>query len=142
MLAYKNLFLRGQKPCVYTCCSPNICYTVYCMSPSHLTFSVSLFSFLFYFFFSPHSTFSLFLLPSICFPFCSCTPFTSYYYCPFFFLLSLCPSFFFPSSTLILSPHASHHLLFAYLSPITPSLPPHFIIPSLYWCSCRNETWL
>lgn len=67
---------------------------------------------------------------------------------PFFLFYPLLP--FFPltlsTSLLFLPFFLSHSLVstlpsctFAYLSPITP---PYFIIPSLYWCSCRNETWL
>lgn len=83
---------------------------------------------------------SLFLLPVICFPFL------------LLFYLSLSPSFLLTLSASLLFPPVflPHSLVStpsviyfsAFLSPITLLLPPHFIIPSLYWCSCRNETWL
>lgn len=131
-LAYKNMALLGQKLFAHTCYTAIILYCKSYVSLFSLTFS---------------STFSSLLIP----------PFYHYFYCqqclclflpaplsPFIMTPFSCYSWYVPSFSFLLSLTFSVLTLSTiYFLPTSHlSLPPHFIIPSLYWCSCRNETWL
>lgn len=137
---YQNIFLenmrlRGRKLSFNNAWKLTYYTPILCFHPFHCLYvSLSMFF---------CCTFSSILIPSfhhylspmICFPF-----YLLFYLLLPFSLLStslLFLSFFFlPFSCL--NPSIIYFLLTSHLS----LLPPSFIIPSLYWCSCRNETWL
>lgn len=89
--------------------------------------------------------------PSISFPLCK---FHDICFCLFFpicitsYLLLFTPTQLFYIITLLLILSSFRSLLLAFPSfslirfclHVTP--PRNFIIPSLYWCSCKNKTWL
>lgn len=121
---YQNIcigkhFLRGQKPCVPIMLK-NSRYTLPSCVPTHFTFPLcySLHTFFCRTFSSSFHHFIIFSSPMISL---SSSSFNSY--CSSFRSLPAYPSFFFPSSPPILLSQPLHHLLLAYLSPITlPSL--------------------